>query len=87
MGIQRVQTKEVVRWASRAGTRDFCSALAALVGQVQNIYFLTVHFPIPLSPSPSNLGMQPCWVACLLVRVSGDADYGKHWFRSSLLLL
>jgi hypothetical protein len=23
------------RWACRAGTRDFCSALAALVGEVQ----------------------------------------------------
>jgi hypothetical protein len=26
-----------------AGTREFCSALAALVGIVQNIRFLTVH--------------------------------------------
>ncbi len=29
----------LVRWACRAGTRDFCSALAALVGPVQNFYF------------------------------------------------
>jgi hypothetical protein len=34
----------LVRWAYRAGTRDFCSALAALVGPVQNIFFLTIHF-------------------------------------------
>ncbi len=27
-----------VRWACRAGTRDFCSALAALVVPVQNIF-------------------------------------------------
>jgi hypothetical protein len=27
-----------------AGTRDFCFALAALVGPVQNIFFRTVHF-------------------------------------------
>jgi hypothetical protein len=25
-------------------TRDFCPALAALVGPVQNIFFLTVHY-------------------------------------------
>ncbi len=55
MGTQRVQTKGVlpwlVRWACRAGTREFCSALAALVGPVQNVIFLTVHYSIsiPLS--------------------------------------
>ncbi len=42
MGTQRVQMKEVlpglVRWACRAGTRYFCSALAALVGPVQNVF-------------------------------------------------
>ncbi len=30
----------LVRWDFRTGTRDFCSALAALVGSVQNIFFL-----------------------------------------------
>jgi hypothetical protein len=34
----------LVRWACFAGTRDLCSALAALIGLVQNIFFLTVHF-------------------------------------------
>ncbi len=35
----------LVRWARRAGTRDFCSALASLVGPVPtNIFFLTVHY-------------------------------------------
>jgi hypothetical protein len=34
----------LVRWACWAGTRDFCPALAALVGQVQTIIFLTAHF-------------------------------------------
>jgi hypothetical protein len=34
----------VVHWASHAGTRDFCSALAALVS-IQNILFLSLfHF-------------------------------------------
>ncbi len=48
MGTQRIQTKEALpwlaRWACRAGTSDFCSVLAALVGPVQNISFLTVHY-------------------------------------------
>ncbi len=61
----------LVRWAYRAGIRNFCSALPFLVGPVQNIFFLTVHSTIPLSPSPSNLGRQSCWVACFLVCVSG----------------
>jgi hypothetical protein len=28
----------LVRWACRAGTRDFCPALAALVSPIQNIF-------------------------------------------------
>ncbi len=32
-----------VRWALHAGTRDFCLALAALVGPVKNI-FSSSHF-------------------------------------------
>jgi hypothetical protein len=47
---QRVQMKEVlpwlVRWALRAGTRDFCPALTALDGPEQNIFFLTVHYTV-----------------------------------------
>ncbi len=31
-------------WACPAGTRGFCSALAAIVGPVQNTFFLTVHY-------------------------------------------
>jgi hypothetical protein len=34
----------LVCWASHAGTRDFCPALAALVGSIQNIFFLAVHY-------------------------------------------
>jgi hypothetical protein len=34
----------LVHWARRAGTRDFCPALAALVGQVQNIFYSLFHF-------------------------------------------
>jgi hypothetical protein len=43
MGTQRVQMKGVlpwlVRWARRAGSRDFYPALAALVNLVKNIFF------------------------------------------------
>ncbi len=60
----------LVCWACRAGTRDFCSAWAALVGPVQNIFFLTVHYFNCWSPSPSKLGRQPCWVAWNLECVS-----------------
>jgi hypothetical protein len=71
MVTQRVQMKWVlpwlVRWSFRASTGDFCIVLAALVGPVQNIFFLTVLYiiSIPLSPSPSKLGrvialVDPC---------------------------
>ncbi len=56
MGTQRVQKKGVLSWlfswACRAGTRDFCSALAALVSLVQNSFphptlfqFICPHHP------------------------------------------
>jgi hypothetical protein len=61
----------LVCWACHAGTRDFCSALAALVGSVQNIFFLSVHFFYFCVPSLSKLGRQPCWVAYLFICVSG----------------
>jgi hypothetical protein len=51
-----------------SGTRDFCSALAALVGPVQTISPYTIS--MPSSPSTSKLGRQPCWAAYLLVCVS-----------------
>jgi hypothetical protein len=48
MGTQRVQMKGVLpwlaHWALRAGTIDFCPALAALVCYVQNIVFLALHY-------------------------------------------
>jgi hypothetical protein len=48
MGTQRVQVDGVlpwlVHWACRAGTRDFCSALAALVSPYKIYIFLTAHY-------------------------------------------
>ncbi len=56
------------------GTRDFCPALAALVFLVQNIFFLTAHYFNSFVPiSPSKLGRQPCWIACLIVCVPGSS--------------
>ncbi len=47
----------------RAGTRDFCSALAALIDQTNVSPPYTIS--ILLSPSPIQLGRQPFCVACL----------------------
>ena len=60
----------LVLWACRAGTRDFCSALTALVGPVQNIFShprTLFHFLCLHRPAKSR---QPCWIACLVIRVS-----------------
>ncbi len=64
----------LVRWACRAGIKKCCSALAALVGPVKNIFSSPYTVSIPLSPSPIKLGRQPCWVTGLLVCVSGCVD-------------
>jgi hypothetical protein len=63
MGTQRVQMKGVlswsVRWAWGAGTRDFCSALAALVGPVQNIistpYTIYINSFVPIAQQAGQL--------------------------------
>jgi hypothetical protein len=48
MGAQRVLMKGappwLVRWASRAGPRDFYPAVDALVSLVKNTFFLAAHF-------------------------------------------
>jgi hypothetical protein len=60
MGTQRGQIKVVLSWlvcrACSAGTRDFYSALAALVGPVQNIFFLTVHYFSSFAPIAHQAG-------------------------------
>ncbi len=59
MGTQRVQMIGVnswwVRWADRAGTRDFYSAVTVLVSPEQNIFLLTVHYTnlcLPIAQQP-----------------------------------
>jgi hypothetical protein len=48
--------KGVLRRAYRAGTRDFCPVLAALVGPVQDICFLTVHYFTSFVPIDQQAG-------------------------------
>jgi hypothetical protein len=55
--------------ACHAGTRDFCSALAVLVGTVKIKFSAPCNISISLTPSLSKLGRLPSWVAYLLVCV------------------
>jgi hypothetical protein len=48
-----------------SGTRDFCSALSALVGPLQNIFFLTVHYFNAFVPIAKQ-----AWQAAVLGRLS-----------------
>ncbi len=52
----------LVHWALRAGIRDFCPALAALVGPVQKIFFLAVHYFKSFFPIAQQAGQAvvPC---------------------------
>ena len=59
----------LVRWACRAGTRDFCSALADLVG--------------PLNPPPPTVHNLDSFVPCIAQQAE-QARLGRlsmcHWF-------
>jgi hypothetical protein len=58
---------------SLGSLRDFCPALAALIGPVENIFFLTIHnFNSFLSNV--QMGRQSCRVACLIICVSDAAS-------------
>ncbi len=78
MRTQWVHIKRVLPWlvprARRVGTRDFCTAVAALVGPVENIFFLSVrvHYFTSFVPiaQQAELGRQSCRVTCLLICVS-----------------
>jgi hypothetical protein len=47
----------LVSWASCVGTRDFCSALSTLVGPVQHIFFLAVHYFNSVVPIAQQTGL------------------------------
>jgi hypothetical protein len=58
--MKRVQKKGVPPWLDhcvfRAGTRDFCSGLAAIVSTEQNIFFLTKQYFNSFVPSAQQPG-------------------------------
>jgi hypothetical protein len=75
MWTQRGQMKGVLSWLIRCA---FCVLSWLLRSAQYKIFFSSPYtIYIPLSPSPSKLGRQPCWVACLLVCVSGFQVQGE----------
>jgi hypothetical protein len=72
-----------IRWARRAGTRDFYPAYAAQVSPVENIFPHRTLFQFMCPPSPSNLGRQSCWVACPCLRLKLLAGSGRKKVRDS----
>jgi hypothetical protein len=61
----------LVCWACGGGTRDFCSALAALIGPVLNIFFLAVCYFDALFPIAQQAGEAAVLGSLSLVCVSG----------------
>ncbi len=69
-----------------------CFAALFVTLHCKIFFFSLCTISIPMSPSPSKLGMQPCWVACLLVCVSGlltfkDALASTFYLRPPLYSL
>jgi hypothetical protein len=58
----------MVSWACCAGTRYFCSALAALVRPIQNFIFFTVHYSNAFVPIAQQVG-QTAMLGRLSLRV------------------
>jgi hypothetical protein len=69
----------LVRWACRAGTRDFLFALSALARPEKNIFFLTVHYFNAFVPIAQQAGQ-----AAVLGRLSLSVCL---WFGSHLSFL
>ncbi len=82
MGTHRVQMKGFIpwlfRWASRAGSRDFCSALAVPFGPSPKYFFPhRTLFSIPFSPIGQQAGQ-----AVVLGRLSLNMClWVKYWGR------
>jgi hypothetical protein len=100
MGALGVQIKGVlpwlVRWACRAGTRDFCPALAALVSPVQNITFFTALFftiLVPIAQQPGQavvlgrLSLCLCWHQIPPPPKKKPSLKMQYWFSPYLFLL
>ncbi len=82
MGTQRVQMKGVlpwlVRWACHASTRDFCSALAALVGKILIFFFPhRIYYFNSFDTIAQQAGQVVVLLAYLLVCVHGVVIFGS----------
>jgi len=79
MGIQRVKMKGflfwLIRWACRAGARDFCCTLAALVGPVQNFF---LHRTLLQFLRPHRLASWPGW-AEKAQKLAFQAEKSAFW--------
>jgi hypothetical protein len=59
-----------VRWTCRAGTIDFCPALATLVSQVENIIFLITNFLlVNIAHQPGLAGVLGRLSLCLWIAI------------------
>ena len=70
MGLQNRVLPWSVRWAHHASTRDFCTALTALIGPAQIFFPHRVHYSISVhfSPSSSKPGRLSLCVSALVWR-------------------
>jgi hypothetical protein len=61
--------------------------ISHLAGQAVVLGFLSLSMCLCLSPSPSKLGRQSCWVARLLLCVSGGAAFLWSLWTGAILPL
>ncbi len=80
----------LVRWARRAGTRNFFPALAALVIPVQNIFFLAAKcfiLCVPIAQQPAAGVSVPEFLACLAFsRLNSGTETGQAVVQGRLSL-
>jgi hypothetical protein len=87
-GTQRVQMKGVLGWFIRLvmPVQEIFALSWRLYSQPSTKYVLPHYtISIPVYPSPRKLGRQPCWVACLLVCVSGVISAHVAFFRHNFV--
>jgi hypothetical protein len=68
---ERGPSYRLVRCTCRAGKRDYCVPWLLWSAQYKMFFSSPYTILILLSSSLSRLGRQSCWVACLLVCISG----------------
>ncbi len=58
--------------------QEFFSCLGCSSRPSTKYFFLTIYYYNLYVPSPSKLGRQSCWLACLSICVSGHAQSQSH---------